>query len=85
MKFLAQLALLGTVFGQAQTQGPACTAYKVTNEQEAIAFYMKIMTLETPETESEKHDFVKEHLYDTSKGECDDGLSCSIIFAEPPV
>ena len=51
MKFLAQLALLGTVFGQAQTQGPPCTAYKIQmNEAGAMQLYGKIMTLETPET-----------------------------------
>ena len=29
MKLLAQLALIGTAFGQAQVQGPPCTAYKI--------------------------------------------------------
>ena len=86
MKLLAQLALLGTVFGQAQTQGPTCTAYKITaDEAGAMQLYGKIMTLETPTTEDEKHEFIREHLYDVSKGECDDGLSCSIIMADPPV
>ena len=41
-----------------------------------------IMAEEVPTTESGKHEFIREHLYDTSKGECADGESCSLIFLE---
>ena len=86
MKLLAQLALIGTAFGQAQPQGIPCTAYKIPlNEAGAMTLLPILMTEEIPTSESGKHDFIKEHLYDVSKGECDDGDSCSVIISEPPV
>ena len=86
MKLLAQLALIGTTFGQPQVQGPPCTAYKMElNGAGGMSLMSILMSEEVPTTESGKHEFIREHLYDTSKGECADGESCSLIMAEPPI
>ena len=90
MKYITYIALLGaaslqSAAAQDTAKGPACTAHKITSGAAIAAFGAKVgsgeITVPARDADDEEiNDFFKEHIYDTTLGECDDGLSCSIAY-----
>ena len=89
MKYISYLALLGaatlqSAAAQDAAKGPVCTAHTTEHsgtQAAAMALILKIMSGEIkvpkPTDDDEtKNDFVKEYFYDTTKDECEEGLSC---------
>ena len=82
MKYISYIALLGASIQSAAAQdtakGPKCTAYDIPADKQAEAL-VKFLAGEGPkssDSDSVKNEFYSTYAYDTTKGECDSGLSC---------
>ena len=90
MKYISYIALLGaaslqSAAAQDSAKGPACTAHKINSFLEGYTFGTKItageVTVPARDADDEEiNDWFKEHVYDTTLDECDEGLSCSIYI-----
>ena len=90
MKYISYIALLGaaslqSAAAQDTAKGPACTAHKINSGAAAVAIAAKItageITVPARDADDEEiNDFFKEHVYDTTLDECDEGLSCVIAY-----
>ena len=82
MKYISYIALLGASIQSAAAQdtakGPKCTAYDISPDKQAEAL-VKFLAGEGPKTtdsDSVKNEYFSQYVYDTTKGECEAGLSC---------
>ena len=82
MKYITYIALLGASIQSAAAQdtakGPKCTAYDIPADKQAEAL-VKFLSGEFPkstDSDSAKNEYFSTYVYDTTKGECEAGLSC---------
>ncbi len=82
MKYISYIALLGASIQSAAAQdtakGPKCTAYDIPADKQAEGL-VKYLGGEGPkaaDSDSVKNEFYSTYVYDTTKGECEAGLSC---------